>query len=695
MTFQPTYFASSLSNLTNLNSKLFFTTYQPDTGVELWTSDGTTNGTQLVKDIFAGPDNSEINNLFSFNNRLYFNANDGVNGSELWTSDGTASGTVLVKDIMTNTDAQQSNSSFPVGFKQVANQFYFSAQDQDNGFELWMSDGTVNGTKLVKDLFPGSQEMYGITTINSSSPTNFTEFQGKLFFTAYDQASGAELFVSDGTAQGTRLVKDILPGADILTIDDQNNTATFPKSSYPSDLLVVGDHLYFKAINETGGMQLWQTDGTSQGTTLVKELNQGYSNMAALGNQVFFAADDGNTGTELWVTDGTANGTKLFKDIFAGEDVYEWEIGNPVKLPKHSYPNNFLTVNDQVFFTANNNDGLELWVTDGTNAGTKIVKDIYPGNHTFGEGEYAYTYANSANPYQLVKFQDKVFFVADDSIHGLELWQSDGTAKGTKLVKDINPTPINTPADQQTFGSNPNQLTVVGDYLYFQTTDPINGEALWRTNGTEAGTVLVEKMIGTPMPVFEPVPQPVEQNIGLTADTAGATAKADVINGSPVDDDIDGQAGNDRIMGKRGNDWLKGARGNDTLIGGLGHDQLAGGDQRDVLNGNNGHDSLDGGNSHDTLRGGQGRDVLMGGAGDDLLVGGPGRDIFLLTANWGSDRINDFRNSQDLIQLPDGVTFTDLNISQVGKNTLITFGEDRLTLRNVSMGLIGEKDFLS
>jgi ELWxxDGT repeat protein len=109
MTFQPTYFTNSLSNLTNLNGKLFFTTYQPDTGVELWTSDGTANSTQLVKDIFAGPNGSEINNLFSFNNRLYFSANDGVNGVELWTSDGTADGTVLVKDIMTNQDPQQSN----------------------------------------------------------------------------------------------------------------------------------------------------------------------------------------------------------------------------------------------------------------------------------------------------------------------------------------------------------------------------------------------------------------------------------------------------------------------------------------------------------------------------------------------------------------------------------------------------------
>jgi ELWxxDGT repeat protein len=694
MTFQPTYFTNSLSNLTNLNGKLFFTTYQPDTGIELWTSDGTANGTQLVKDIFAGPDGSEINNIFSFNNRLYFNANDGVHGSELWTSDGTANGTVLVKDIMTNTDAQQSNGSFPVGFKQVGNKFYFSAQDQ-NGFELWMSDGTEQGTRLVKDIFPGSQEMFGMTTINSSSPSNFTEFQGKLFFTAHDQTNGTELWVSDGTERGTKIVKDIAPGADYLTIDDQNNTAPFPKSSHPTDLLVVGDQLYFKALNETGGMQLWQTDGTSRGTQLVKELNQGFSNIAALGNQVFFAADDLNTGTELWVTDGTANGTRLLKDIFAGEDVYEWEIGNPVRVPKHSYPNNFLTVNDQVFFTANSPDGLELWVTDGTNTGTKMVKDIYPGNHTFGEGEYAYTYANSANPYQLVKFQDQVFFVADDGIHGPELWQSDGTVRGTKLVKDINTTPINTPADQQTLGSNPNQLTVVGDYLYFQTSDPINGEALWRTNGTEVGTVLVENMSSVPMPI-EPAPVPPnESTTGLTPDTAGATAQADVIQGSILDDHIDGLAGNDRIMGRKGSDWLQGGRGNDTLIGGLGHDLLEGGDQRDVLNGNNGHDSLDGGNGNDTLRGGKGRDVLMGGAGDDLLVGGLGRDTFVLTANWGSDRIADFRDGQDLIKLGDGITFADLNISQVGKNTLISLGEDRLTLRNVSMGLISETDFLS
>ena len=263
-----------------------------------------------------------------------------------------------------------------------------------------------------------------------------------------------------GTAAGTVLVKDIRPGPDF---------------SYPDRLANVNGTLFFRAADGHTGDELWKSDGTAAGTVLVKDINPnssyGYpsgSNLyepTVVGATLFFTADDGTTGRELWKTDGTEAGTVLVRDI------------NPDANP-FGGPGGLAAVGPTLFFSANDGTtGAELWKSDGTTAGTVLVKDINPTS--------SYGYPRGSFPHYMTNVNGTLFFAANDGTNSLELWKSDGTEAGTVLVKDIFP------GGGGSAGSAPNHLTAVGGTLYFSAVHPVSGIELWKSDGTEAGTVLV------------------------------------------------------------------------------------------------------------------------------------------------------------------------------------------------------------
>jgi len=468
--------SSSASQFVEVGTTTFFVADDAIRGMELWKTDGTKSGTVLVKDIYPGGHSSSPNHLTNVDGVLYFTADDGEHGVELWKSDGTAAGTVLVKDLDTGTThdwwlGDLPNSSDPQNLTVVGGTLFFTASDGENGVELWKSDGTAAGTVLVKDIRPGST--YDPSTDddvpNSSEPANLTNVNGTLFFTADDGEHGVELWMSDGTASGTRIVKDINPGAD---------------SSTPSNLIHVGDTLYFTADDGTHGVELWMSDGTAAGTVLVKDIRDGSADsnpghLTSAGDFLYFTADDGTHGVELWMSDGTASGTHMVQDINPGAD--------------SSSPSNLTHVGGTLYFAADDGThGVELWRTNGTASGTLMVKDVNPG-------------ANSSSPSNLTHVGGILFFTADDGTHGVELWRTNGTASGTYLVGDIRAGGA---------GSNPSYLTGAAGTLMFAADDGHYGSEVYRLIDTD----IVEEAVATLKIIIDGTPVDIPGDVGVDAD---------------------------------------------------------------------------------------------------------------------------------------------------------------------------------
>ena len=232
-------------------------------------------------------------------------------------------------------------------------------------------------------------------------------------------------------------------------------------ASYPSELTVIGNTLYFASNDGTNGYELWKSDGTANGTMMVKDIDNGSGNgyfggLTAVGNIFYFQATDGTNGQELWKSDGTSAGTMMVKDINNGTG--------------SSSLAQLTAVGNTLFFRANDGtNGTELWKSDGTANDTVMVKDIYNGSTTWVEicchseqnpgGSPVYvTSPNDSNPSHLIAFDNALYFAANDGNNGIELWKSDGTANGTMMVQDI----------QFGYSSSPMYLTAVGNTLYFR-----------------------------------------------------------------------------------------------------------------------------------------------------------------------------------------------------------------------------------
>jgi ELWxxDGT repeat protein len=530
------------SHLTTHGDTLYFFATDTAAGRELWKTDGTVAGTVRVTDLNPGPGNA-VNpfsgpgpNTFpeeiaSSGGRLFFTATRGTPpGTGLFLTDGTAAGTAPVKDLnpaaddrpvgltdvdgrlffmnlagtprgVWKTDGTEAGTvqlgTFPNAVHEGRSRpaasgglYYFVAQHPVHGLQLWKSDGTPEGTGVVKNI--------GFTNQISerTAPGWLTDVDGTLFFYAYENPNGSppSLWKTDGTEAGTTLVKRGV-------LDDET------PASRPAR---VGNTLYF-----FGAAGLWKTDGTEAGTVEVRPSSvagslTNISNLAAVGDRLFFFRYV--TGSpELWTSDGTPEGTvRAASNFLPGVGVLTNELA---------------AIGGRLFFAVVSlgDARRSLWASDGTAAGTVQVADIQPpagARVQFPE-------------FTIGAFGGAAWFPARDAAAGIELWRSDGTPAATSRFKNLDPaTPSLRFGHVATRGgalfvsptSGPNAgdllmtdgtgapvvlregagpargadwLTTVGDTVFFVSVDTGYQRGLWKTDGTPAGTVLVSTL-GSP-----------------------------------------------------------------------------------------------------------------------------------------------------------------------------------------------------
>lgn len=522
------------------NGVVLFSATAALSGRELWRTDGTASGTWLVSDIRPGAPGSAPDTFRELGGEVFFFANDGVTGRELWRTDGTVSGTSRVKDVVPGAG----------GIGMIHEELcvsggvlYFPIRVPGAGQFLWRSDGTNLGTTLLglvttntnveiaeltdlngvvlfralssgaigEELFrsdgtpSGTGMLLDIDPTGSSKPRNLTRLGNRVLFTADHSSVGAELFRTDGTVAGTTIVADIDPGGGFFSGSDPQpigvlnqryvfSARTLPlgrelyvtdgttsgtsllgdlwpgsSSSMPGPGTLSGGSLFFSATDGAAGVELWKTDGTRGSTTRVADLTPGFDDHAiaeitpSINHGVLFSADAGTVGRELYASDGTAQGTALVVDLTVG----------PVSVS--SNPQNLTRVGDRLFFSAETEaEGRELYVSDGTVTGTKIVLPLNPGTASTSFGG-------------LTPLGDRLFFIANDPIHGAEPRITDGTPAGTKVLVDSFPGP-----GDSLWGVPP--LAVLGDRLVFGAFDLQLGSVILVTDGTPEGTTQISSI---------------------------------------------------------------------------------------------------------------------------------------------------------------------------------------------------------
>lgn len=265
---------------------------------------------------------------------------------------------------------------------------------------------------------------------NSSNPMFFTEFNGEMYFSASGtniSGIGNELYKTNGTQAGTSLVMNLNPN--------------FSGSSYPSNFTVFNGELYFTADDGVHGRELFKTDGTT--ITLVKDINVGSGsssnhsdNMMAMleenGFLYFFAEDTSGTGYDLWETDGTETGTVKVLELNTNE-------GSGLNL-------NFKKLGNSLYFvyTGSNTSHKEIYKYEPLSSNQTSVLNVYPSNNSSGYG-------------YLTIFDNKLFAVADGKIY-----YTNGATNGFVVLGTNGITAFN-------------KLTVLNDGLFFFGNSSTNG----------------------------------------------------------------------------------------------------------------------------------------------------------------------------------------------------------------------------
>ncbi|QXP63364.1 T9SS type A sorting domain-containing protein [Polaribacter sp. HaHaR_3_91] len=425
--------SSNPAYLTVLDGKIFFsaddsngsnTPGGEDLGKELWITDGTTDGTNFLKDIKPGSDSGNPFAYFIFNNKLYFTANDG--SAELWTSDGTEAGTTKA-DIMPTITGEA-----PQRFTELNGMAYFTVGGQPGN----TSAETAN--KLVQ--WDGENDAVQVADVGDGFESIFAEmvaYKDALYiymnYSTQDASYGNELYKYSPTTDTFTLVKDIDAGTGDSSI---------------SNFTIVNDILYFEADNA-----LWQTDGTETGTITVAAATNlaGIADLFAWNDQLFFAGDDGTNDDQLYVLNPTTNTIKNISNISG----------------KNHDPSNYAAYNGYLYYS--------------------------------GED------ATSTNQYLF-------------RTNGTSIEQLDNT------IKDID------------------EITVLNDILYFEGDNGDTGNELYSLNpttlATESVTAEIIKVFPNPASEYIMVPQSLLKSAYVIYDISGKSVSGGIISSEKIDLDL-------------------------------------------------------------------------------------------------------------------------------------------------------------
>jgi ELWxxDGT repeat protein len=428
----------------SFRDKVLFTAREPSSGSELWVTDGTGAGTRLLADFFPGEDSSQPDILGETGSLVFGVVRRsgccGASPSFLWRSDGTREGTFLLDPGM---DVSIPYVDRPADFREgpvvplarMKDVVYFTGCEGQDHCDLWRTDGTVAGTKLLKTL--GGRFL-------GDYPRELTVAGDRLFFFA-----GQQLWTSDGTPEGTKVASDLGSG--------------FPS---PRLLTALGRQVLFfaQAAAPGTGEELWASDGTPAGTRAltsfeVAEPFQQTWFLKVLGDKAYFVADDATHGAELWATNGTSAGTV---------PVTSFGFHDPFDLENHDglLPRVLEKVGDRLVFVATDGlTGLQLWSSRGTPQSTAPVCP----DCTF-----------SSEDIRFVKLDGKLLFSAEELNYGRELFTTDGTAAGTKRVKDVCP--------GYCHGVGSDLVLLSGSVFFRGSRRDSSDAALWVTDGTAQGT---------------------------------------------------------------------------------------------------------------------------------------------------------------------------------------------------------------